>query len=242
MEVINQADLTMLTNLVLETYRENENRRILLGITGVPGAGKSTLAELLVKNINSILHKEKAILIPMDGYHYHNDILIEKGLLPLKGIPQTFDAQRFVRLIQEIASGNNEKLYCPSYNRALHNPVEDSILIEDTHKIIIIEGNYLLLDTDPWKELVDLFTETWFIETPAAITQERLIRRHVLTGRSLEEAVRKISSTDAPNAELIIKTRSRATKVITGQVWGEKHGGETRGQGSCFAGGEFWRL
>ena len=214
MELINHADLTMLTNLVLETYKQDENKRFLLAITGVPGAGNSTVAEFLVKNINAVLHEERAIVIPMDGYHYHNDILIEKNLLPLKGIPQTFDSQRFVMLIKEIAADKIERIYCPSYDRSLHNPVEDSILIEKNHKIIIVEGNYLLLDTCPWNELAELFTESWFIETPSTTTQERLISRHVLTGRSVEEALRKISSTDAPNAELIIQTRHRATKVI----------------------------
>lgn len=217
---MNQADLTILTNRLLSTYKKNKDKRILLGITGVPGAGKSTLAELLMQNINTALNEERAIVIPMDGYHYHNDILIEKGLLPLKGIPQTFDAQRFVNLIQEIASEKMEKLYCPSYDRALHNPVEDSIVIENRHKIVIVEGNYLLFDTDPWKKLADLFTESWFIETPLTTTQERLIERHMRTGRSLEEALSKISSTDAPNAELIMQTRHRATKVITGEEWG----------------------
>jgi len=204
----------VLTNLLIESYEKRKNKRFLLGITGVPGAGKSTLADLLMKNVNATLKEESAIVIPMDGYHYHNDILVETGLLPLKGVPQTFDAQRFVMLIKEIASAKTEKLYCPSYDRALHNPVEGSIVIEDKHKIVIVEGNYLLLDTYPWNELADLFDESWFIETPLTTTKERLINRHVLTGRSVEEALSKISSTDAPNAELIIQTRHRATKVI----------------------------
>lgn len=215
MEFINNADLTMLTNLLIETYKKSRNKRFLLAITGVPGAGKSTLANLLMKNTNEVLKEESVIVVPMDGYHYHNDILIQKGLLPLKGIPQTFDSQRFVMLIKEIASGKMEKIYCPSYDRSLHNPVERSIVIENKHKIIIVEGNYLLLDTYPWNELADLFDESWFIETSVATTEERLISRHVLTGRSVEEAKGKIKSTDAPNAELIIQTRHRATKVIT---------------------------
>ena len=118
-------------------------------------------------------------------------------------------------MIKEIASDNTATMYCPAYDRALHNPVEDSIVIENKHKIIIIEGNYLLLGTYPWNELADLFDESWFIDTPLTITKERLISRHVLTGRSVEEALRKINSTDAPNAELIIQARHRATKVIT---------------------------
>ena len=215
MKFINNADLTMLTNLLIANYEKSENKRFVLAITGVPGAGKSTLADLLMENINRVLKEESAIVIPMDGYHYHNDILIEKGLLSLKGIPQTFDSQRFVTLIKDIASEKIEKLYCPSYDRRLHNPVERSIVIEKKHKIIIVEGNYLLLDTYPWNELANFFDESWFIETPLTTTKERLISRHVLTGRSFEEALSKISSTDAPNAELIIQTRLRATNVIT---------------------------
>lgn len=215
MEFIHNADVGMLTNRLIESYKENENKRFLLGITGGPGAGKSTLADLLMKKTNEVLQQERAVVIPMDGYHYHNDVLVEKGTLPLKGIPQTFDSQRFVTLIKEIASDNTATMYCPAYDRALHNPVEDSIVIENKHKIIIIEGNYLLLGTYPWNELADLFDESWFIDTPLTITKERLISRHVLTGRSVEEALRKINSTDAPNAELIIQARHRATKVIT---------------------------
>lgn len=214
MEFINNANLKMLRDLLIENYKNNESKRFLLGITGIPGAGKSTIAALLMKNINKVLKKEVAIVVPMDGFHYHNDILVKKGLLPLKGIPETFDSSQFTTLIKDIAMGKAERLYCPSYDRSLHNPVDNSIIIENKHKIIIVEGNYLLLDTCPWNELADLFDESWFIDTPLTTTKERLIRRHVLAGRSFEEALCKISSTDAPNAALIIKTRYKANKVI----------------------------
>ena len=214
MEFINNADLPMLTKLLLQNYSNSDSKRFLLAITGIPGAGKSTVANLLMKNINDVLQEEIAIVIPMDGFHYHNDLLMEKGLLPLKGIPATFNSSKFVLLIKEIASQNVEKIYCPSYDRSLHNPVDHSIIIENKHKIIIVEGNYLLLDTCPWNELADLFHESWFIDTPLITTKERLISRHVLTGRSFEEALSKVDSTDAPNAQLIIKTRCKADKVI----------------------------
>lgn len=214
MERIDHADLHMLTKLLIENNRKWENKRFLLGITGIPGAGKSTLANSLMKNINEILHKEIAIVVPMDGFHYHNDILVTKGLLAVKGSFKTFDSEKFVALIKKIASEKVEKIYCPAYDRNLHNPVDDSILIESKHKIIIVEGNYLLLDTCPWKELVDLFDESWFIDTPQAISKERLINRHIVTGRSASEAFHKVNSTDTPNAELILQTRYRANKII----------------------------
>lgn len=205
----------MLTELLLKNYERNGKTRFLLAITGGPGAGKSTLAGLLMKNINKVLQEEIAILIPMDGFHYHNDILVKKDLLPLKGIPETFDSWQFVKLIKDIASQKVEKLYCPAYDRALHNPVDNAIIIENKHKIIIVEGNYLLLDTDPWNKLAELFDESWFIDTPLTTTKERLVSRHVRTGRSVEEALEKINSTDAPNAALITQSRHKANKIIT---------------------------
>lgn len=214
MESIEHTDVETLANLVIKHCENNKNTRFLLGIVGTPGAGKSTLAGRLMKQINKLLFQDIAIVVPMDGFHYHNDILVEKGLLALKGKPETFDAENFVKLVNEIASAKGEKIYCPSYSRVIHNPVPNSIVVENNHKIIIIEGNYLLLATSPWNELANVFDETWFIEASDVICRERLIRRHMKPGKSSEEALQKIESTDAPNAELILQTRHRASKRI----------------------------
>lgn len=211
---IHKAAVAELAAQVLAAYRKRGNGRFLLGITGIPAAGKSTLAANLAKAINRQAVQDIAIVVPMDGFHYHNDILRKKNLLPLKGIPETFDGEGFVALVKRLAGEQEAVIVCPAYDRRLHNPVPDGIRVGPGHKIIVIEGNYLLLDSEPWCELAALLHETWFIDTPTDVTRGRLIRRHSRSGRTVAEAVRKIESTDRPNAELIKRSRSRADKVI----------------------------
>lgn len=211
---IHKAAVAELAAQVIAGYRNRGNRRFLLGITGTPAAGKSTLAANLTRAINRQVASEIAVVVPMDGFHYHNDILEQKKLLPLKGIPETFDGAGFVALVKRLAGEPEAVIDCPAYDRRLHNPVPDGIRVAAAHKIIIIEGNYLLLDRAPWCELGGLLHETWFIDTPPEVTRGRLIRRHSRSGRTEAEAVRKIESTDRPNAVLIRQSRSRADKVI----------------------------
>lgn len=208
------TNLTRLTTTIIKTFKTSKKKRVMLGIIGIPGSGKSTLAARLTKRINEFLNQDIAIVVPMDGFHLHNTILSERGLLPVKGKPETFDAAGFVARIKQIAADNQEKIYCPAYDRKLHNPVDNSILVKSHHRIILVEGNYLLLDTAPWSELINFFTETWFVDIPLSTAKERLTKRHTKSGRSHEEAVTKIASTDMPNAELIIKTQQKASRII----------------------------
>lgn len=211
---IHKAAVAELAAQVIDAYRNRGSGRFLLGITGIPAAGKSTLAANLTKAINRQVAQDMAVVVPMDGFHYHNDILRRRNLLPLKGIPETFDGEGFVALVKRLAGEPEAVIGCPAYDRRLHNPVLDGICVVPGHKIIIIEGNYLLLDSKPWCELAALLHEIWFIDTPSSVTRGRLIRRHSRSGRTVAEAVRKIESTDRPNAELIRQSRSRADKVI----------------------------
>ncbi|VBB09736.1 Hypothetical protein LUCI_5034 [Lucifera butyrica] len=234
MEVVYNADLTVLTRMVIQAYESSKRERFLLGITGIPAAGKSTLAGGLMRQVNQVLREEAAIMIPMDGFHYSNERLAQEGLLALKGIPATFDDAGFVGLIRKIRTAGREKIFCPAYDRGLHNPVTAAICVEPGHKIIIVEGNYLLLEAPPWQELTALIDEFWFIDVSSAVSRERLLQRHALSGRSREEALRKIDSTDKPNAELILQTRSRADKIIHLKEREETDGLPKKGNGSHF--------
>ncbi len=191
-----------------------KQHRYLLGLAGSPASGKSTFSAQLVEGINRELNKNVAVVVPMDGYHFSNEILDEKGLRPLKGIPATFDAQGFVDLIKKLKSETNKSVFAPLFDRSIEASIENGIEIAPHHEIIVSEGNYLLLDEKPWNELRNLFDEIWFIDATEEKLMPRLLARHKECGRNPEESKAKIESTDLPNAKLIDATKSRAHRVI----------------------------
>ncbi len=155
-----------------------------------------------------------AIVVPMDGFHFPNDILEKHGLLQIKGAPETFDVNSFVELINRLHEFQDQIALCPTYDRELHNPVNNSIAIKPSDRLIVVEGNYLLLNRSPWDLIRTKLDEVWYLDTPLDIIKERLFDRHVSGGTNKKEAERKITSVDVPNAELIKKTCSLADKIV----------------------------
>jgi pantothenate kinase len=190
-------------------------RRYMLGITGIPAAGKSTLAALLVGAINAKSGADSAGLLPMDGFHLPNDLLEARGIRHLKGIPATFDAAGFVKLLSAARDRGDQNILCPAYDRRLHAPVADALVVSASHRVVITEGNYLLYDSPPWSDVVTLLDEVWFLSAPMELAIRRLTDRHVAGGRTREEARSKIESTDLPNAALVERTRPRADRILT---------------------------
>jgi pantothenate kinase len=193
----------------------SKNGRYLLGLTGSPASGKSTFSAQLVAEVNAALSQNKAIVVPMDGYHYSNEELDVKGLKPLKGIPATFDAQGFVDLIRQLKTEYSKSVFAPLFDRSIEASIQNGIEVEPQHEIIVSEGNYLLLDEQPWNELRELFDEIWFIDSTVDVLIPRLTLRHKEGGRNDKETKIKMESTDLPNARLIEATKSRANRVIT---------------------------
>ncbi len=190
------------------------NERYFLGITGYPAAGKSELANTLSGEINCRTGSDLAIVVPMDGFHLPNSILKQRGLLQIKGAPETFDVDSFVELINRLYEFPDQIIMCPAYDRELHNPVKDSITIKPSDRLIVVEGNYLLLNHSPWDLIRTKLDEVWYLDTPLDTIKERLFGRHVSGGAAKKEAERKIASVDVPNAELIKKTCSLADKIV----------------------------
>ena len=184
------------------------SRRYLLGITGVGGAGKSTLAADLARRIAG------ACVVPMDGFHLPNAELDRLGIRDRKGAPHTFDAEAFVAMVERLAAAPATTVAAPRYDRAIHEPVADAIVVPAAAPLVIVEGNYLLLHSPPWNRLPTLLDAVWFVDTPIETAMARLRRRHLAGGCTAEQADRKIAGNDRPNADLIRATRGRADRVV----------------------------
>ncbi len=189
------------------------DERLILGIVGYPGAGKSTLAHALESEINSLLSAESCVVVPMDGFHYSNEKLAELNLLPLKGIPATFDSSEFISLLTRLRD-KSRTIFAPKFDRSIEASIENAIEILPTHQILIVEGNYLLLDDQPWNQARELLDQVWFIDTDFDAIYPRLVERHMSGGKTAEEARVKVESTDMPNARLIEKSKANADRIV----------------------------
>jgi len=204
------------SQLILETLEKAQRKdaRYLLGIVGYPGAGKSTTAGELAHRVNEIKGSEFAIVVPMDGFHLANEVLEERKLRHLKGIPETFDAAAFLDLLKRLKTSPPADIGCPLFDRSIEASIENGIVVKPVHKLIVIEGNYLLLDVAPWNEVRDILDECWFIDSTIDIVFPRLVKRHIEGGLTESGAKAKVDSTDLPNAHLIESTRKNADLIL----------------------------
>ena len=184
--------------------------RVLLGLVGPPGAGKSTLAAALLAEFAPI-----AQVVPMDGFHLANVELERLGRRGRKGAPDTFDVHGYVALLRRLlAQGDDEVVYAPEFRREIEEPVAGAIAVLPHTRLLITEGNYLLLEDGAWDAVSGLLDETWYVDIPDALRVERLTRRHVQYGRSADDAAAWVAGTDEPNARLIEASRGRASFVF----------------------------
>lgn len=202
-----------LIEVLEEKIVSSQPTRFILGITGPPGAGKSTVAEKLLHRWNE-KHHSTGVIVPMDGYHYSNEDLEKSGTLELKGIPSTFRAELFVDKIQQIKSSPEKTHLCPRFDRSIEASIADAIAVTPDHKFVIVEGNYLLLPTAPWSKLKTLFDTVWYIDCDPTLLDKRLMNRHQEAGKTESAAREKVQSTDAPNAALVATTCSFADLVL----------------------------
>ncbi len=207
--------INKLATELLETLSNLPDKgRYFLGITGCPAAGKSMLARNLTDEINFRTGDDLAAVVPMDGFHLPNNILKQRALSDIKGAPETFDADSFAELINRLHEFPDRSIMCPAYDRKIHDPVENSITILPCNQLIIVEGNYLLLNISPWNAIRTKMNEVWYIDTPLKTVKERLLHRHIAGGAGKDKAERKVISVDLPNAVLVKKTLLAADKVV----------------------------
>lgn len=180
--------------------------RHLFGLAGPPGSGKSTVAARLADALG-------AVVVPMDGFHLDNAELDRLGLSGVKGAPETFDAAGFVRLVAQLRHAD-DPVAAPSFDRLADRAIDAAITVEPDDHIVIVEGNYLLLERPPWATLRELVDLTCYVDVDDATRVARLVARHVRHGRSLESAREFVLMSDEANAAIIAATRPRADIVI----------------------------
>ncbi len=184
--------------------------RKLLGLVGPPGSGKSTLALALHQAFPDVSQ-----VVPMDGFHLANGELQRLGRADRKGAPDTFDSAGYVALLRRLRQqGTQETVYAPEFRREIEEPVAGAIPVLPQTRLVITEGNYLLLDSAPWAQVAALLDDVWYVEVDDALRTDRLIRRHEQFGRSRQAALDWVASTDERNARLIEATRPRAALVF----------------------------
>lgn len=190
-------------------------QRVIIGISGPPGSGKSTLAEDVVERLNAKAGRgPRAALLPMDGFHLDNQVLAKRGLLARKGAPETFDVDGLVRLVRNVRDHEADIRY-PLFDRTLDRCLADAGLLEASTPIVVVEGNYLLLDAPPWDELASLFDATVFLSPSIETLEARLIDRWLSFGFSPEAAAEKARGNDLKNARLVLENSRAADLLLT---------------------------
>lgn len=184
-----------------ETIRDlPQDERKLIALAGPPASGKSTIAEALVTHLG-----QTAALVPMDGFHYSNAILDARDLRARKGAPETFDLAGFNTLMWRLRTEG--EVAVPTFDRSLDTSIGSSVLIEAHHSLIIVEGNYLLLDEPDWKDLKQHWTLSIALDVPDDVLEKRLVQRWLSHGLSTQAARNRAMSNDIPNAQRVMRNR-----------------------------------
>ena len=183
--------------------------RRLLGITGAPGAGKTTLAERIVRD-------HGASHVPMDGFHLADEELTRRGLLDRKGAPETFDAWGYAALLARLRSSPDHVVMAPGFDRSLEQPLAGALPVPPSAGLVVTEGNYLLLDTPEWRAVREQLDVVWHLRLDDGVRRERLVARHVAFGKTPAEARAWVARVDEPNARLVESCSARADLVVDG--------------------------
>jgi pantothenate kinase len=190
------------------------HQRIAIGLAGGPGTGKSTLAAELVTMLNAT-HPGQSALVPMDGFHMKHAKLESLGQADYKGAPHTFEGAEFVTFLHRLKRAT-EPVSGPGYSRKIEDTVEDAFTIQPDVKILIVEGNYLLLTEGPWAGVRALLDYAVFIDVPRDLVKARLLKRHGEEGLFTEERNRAhIERNDLPNYDLVCRSQDRADIIIS---------------------------
>jgi len=179
------------------------SQRFVIAVAGPPASGKSTLAAELCAAL-----APTAGVLGMDAFHYDNRILEERGDLACKGAPHTFDVDGYAKALARLRSEPAASIAIPEFDRNLELARSAARIITSNQSIVITEGNYLLLDEEPWRTLKPLFDLTIWLDVPLPTIEQRIMRRWTNQGLDRKQAAHRLAHNDLPNAQLV-QARSR---------------------------------
>ena len=184
-------------------------RRAILGITGPPGAGKSTLAGAIAGDLG-----DRTRVVGMDGFHLAQAELARLGRADRKGALDTFDGDGYVALLRRLRAADEDVVYAPVFRREIEEPVNAAVAVPRDVPLVVTEGNYLLVDEGPWVAVRGLLDEAWYVVQDEATRVRLLIARHVAFGKAPDVAREWVLRSDERNAELVARTRPRADALV----------------------------
>jgi pantothenate kinase len=187
--------------------------RVVVAVAGAPGSGKSTYAERLESLLNEG-GAEAAAILPMDGYHYDDSILIERGLRARKGAPETFDVGGLFHMLGRLKRNEEDEIAAPVFDRKLEIARAGARIIPRSVRYLIVEGNYLLLDRAPWSSLRPLFDMKVQIDAPEDVLRQRLTERWRGYGLPPAEIKAKVEDNDLPNGRFVLAHSAPADFVL----------------------------
>ena len=186
---------------LLDNLKNDLKNRYFIALSGPPASGKSTISEKLLKDLT--LKGHNSSILQMDGFHYDDQILKQKNLLLKKGAPETFDVMGFLNFLFRLQ--NENEVAIPIFDRSLELSRSSAVIISKETRVVIVEGNYILLKTHPWRELHKFFNSTIMINTKHEILEKRLIERWRSFNIPEEEIKQKVFENDLPNGVNVYK-------------------------------------
>jgi len=192
----------------------SDSARAILGVAGSPGAGKSTLVDALLAGIRAAKGDDWVAHVPMDGFHLADAQLDRIGARGRKGAPETFDAAGYAHVLERIKQEVDEPVYVPGFDRVLEQPLAAALVVLPSARLVVTEGNYVLLDDPQWVRARRAMDAVWFVTSDEALRVDRLVARHIQFGKTPEEARAWVAATDQRNAELVAPTAASADRVI----------------------------
>jgi pantothenate kinase len=190
-------------------------RRVVVGVAGPPGAGKTTLVEDLLRAAAARPDLAGRVAhVPMDGFHLTNAELDRLGRRDRKGAPDTFDAAAYAALLAQLRGPAREPVAAPAFDHAAGEPVPGAVTVPAGADVVLTEGNYLLLDEGDWSRVRPLLDEVWFCALDDHLRRERLVARHISAGRPPDDAHDWVHSSDEDNARRVRPTSTGADLVL----------------------------